>query len=110
MCGVFLYVNKKVASLQDVSPECNTCFVKLRLKIYTDRPAAPFDAGWYGGVSVCFTPFFFKNDLKMDEVNCSPLSETTSSGNPNEANKVRKMSQVLYAEVYLVSNTSSHFE
>ena len=56
MCGVFLYVNKKVASLRDVdslSPECNICIVKLRFKIYTDRSAAPFDAGWYGGVSVC---------------------------------------------------------
>ena len=113
MCGVFLYVNKKVASLQDVdnlSPECNTCFVKLRFKICTDLSAAPLDAGWYGGVSVCFTPLFFKNDLKMDEVNCGPLSETTSSGNPKEANKLRNMSQVLSAEVFLVSNTSSHFE
>ena len=113
MCGVFLYVNRKVTSLRDVdnlSPECNTCFVKPRFKICTDHSAAPFDAGWYRGVSVCFNPLFFKNDLKMDEVNCGLLSDTTSSGNSNEANKVRKMSQVLSAEVFLVSNTSSYFE
>ena len=81
--------------MDNLSQECNTCFIKLHFKICTDRSAAPFDAGWYGGVSVCFTPLFFKSNLKVDEVNCDPFSEITSSGNPNEVNKVCKMSQVL---------------
>ena len=88
-----------------MSLECNTCFVKLHFKIYAYLSAASFNAGWYGGVSVSFTPLFFKNDFKIDEVNCDPLSGTTSSGNPKEASKVCNMSQVLSAEVFLASNT-----
>ena len=46
-------------------------------------------------ISVCFTPLFFKNDLKMNEVNCGPLLEVTSSGNPKEVKKVHNMSHLL---------------
>ena len=60
-------------------------------------------------ISVCFTPLFFKNDLKMNEVNCGPLLETTSSGNPKEVKEVHNISHLLQC-LYHVTATIDRIE
>ena len=40
------------------------------------RSAAPLEDGWYGGTSVCLTPFWLRKLVKSWEMNWGPLSET----------------------------------
>lgn len=53
------------------------------LKVLTNRSASPFDCGWKGAVVMCSTPFALQKFENSWDVNCGPLSETSTSGNPS---------------------------
>ena len=116
VCGVFLFRNKKFASLCSIvnlgwPSWCDaTCFRSACFRICTERSAAPFDAGWYGGVRVCLIPFIFMKFVKSCDTNWGPLSDTTSSGSPYELNRSRSTAIVLCEVVEVMCFTSNHFE
>ena len=83
LCGVVRYLRRKSASLCSMALALllsKTCFTKASFTTLTDRSAAPFDWGWLGGTRVCLIPFLLINSPNSLEVNCGPLSDTTSSG------------------------------
>ena len=62
--------------------------LELFVTVCTVRSAAPFEAVWYGGTRVCLIPLFIIQSLNSAEVNCGPLSDTTSFGNPYDENNL----------------------
>ena len=81
-CGVDRYCIRKAAkACSRATPRlhaaCKDC-----LTVRTSLSAAPFEAGWYGEVLMCFTPLVRRNDSNSEDVNCGPLSETNCLGIP----------------------------
>lgn len=88
----------------------STSFIRTRFRICTDLSAAPFDAGWYAGSAVCLIPFLSRNWVNSLETSYGPLSDTSSSGRPYEANRPCSTSMVLWEVVEGMGKTSNHFE
>ena len=78
--GVILYLNKNLDNL--VSSDPPWIHLIPCLKVWTALSANPFEAGWYGAVCVCVTPFVFKKSSNSSLVNTAPLSVTILSGRP----------------------------
>ena len=55
-CGVVWYISKNLASLVLNGRAVPILFIAC-LTTCTARSAAPFDAGWYGGVRIFLMPF-----------------------------------------------------
>lgn len=55
---------------------------KYCLNVYTNLYACPFDAGWNGGVAICFIPIELRKMLNLWLTYCVPLTVTRVFGNP----------------------------
>ena len=59
---------------------------------------------------MCLMPFSHIHNSNSDDVNCGPLSLTSCSGNPYDANKLRSTSKVFSVVVVDMGITSIHLE
>ena len=102
--GVLRYRIKKLATRCCKETGCPPYFLsKISRKSVCFRMPT---AGWYGGTRVCFIPVSLQKDSNTVDVNCGPLSLTSSSGSPYAANSRLKISTVFCGRCSYLSGFS----
>ena len=83
--GVFLVAGTGVARSAIRVRNGSSCS-RIRLEIRTPLSAEPFAWWWCGLDVVCLNPYSALNSSNIADLNCVPLSLTSSSGIPHRAN------------------------
>ena len=82
----------------------------LRLNDCTICSAGALLAGWYGATRIGLAPFRCRNSPNCALMNCAPLSGTTLTGKPKQANTSQKAAIVAAAMVNNIGRISGQLK
>lgn len=108
LCGAPLQANSNGAKKRGHSRGWSAAIRFSIFRVLLNRSHSPFPSGWYGVVLMPFTDGNFQVSSIMPDVNCVPLSLSTSLGMPILQNTSKRASATVAASVFFRGTASGH--